>query len=403
VSLTYKGLSKLLLKSTAAGLLPPLYPPIRSDKPILNPGPDSSWDEKDVHSIHVIRDRDGKYWLFYNSLPREGENKGIGLAESDDGFVFTKNPNNPVIKPASADSYIWKCQAFKIGTEFRIIYAEPPLGKRFYRTSTDGVNWSDAKETNVKLNPMIYDNYTGRLYVVRFWHGKWGFGVSEDWLDEIIIEEEPEPLDLRSWDGRQYWGKYVLRHGTLYMMWYEGEGMSSAWQIGVAYSYDLRRWLRDPRNPILGPGYPGDFDAGWVADPSVIIDEGVIRVYYGASDGKVVPPATGYAGLALIPTRPYIRGFFRTDWSPWDDRNISADETSDMVTCAGYRQRTIHFYSDTAGTLTIEHRTPSGTWKEYDSISNTAKEIYPLGADVEAIRIKFDTAAKVTAWWEFTA
>jgi len=69
----------------------------------------------------------------------------------------------------------------------------------------------------------------------------------------------------------------------------------------------------------------------------------------------------------------------------------------------GYDTITIKFLSDTAGNLDVETQEPDGDWQTLlsnQSISaNTLKEITLSGLQ-RGIRLTFDTAATVSAWYE---
>ena len=83
----------------------------------------------------------------------------------------------------------------------------------------------------------------------------------------------------------------------------------------------------------------------------------------------------------------------------WDGASISAGDTSDPLIVAGWSRKTVHFVSDTAGTLTVEvDPVNSGDWHTYDTVSVSADEMefYEMPADVARIRLSFDTAATVT-------
>jgi len=84
----------------------------------------------------------------------------------------------------------------------------------------------------------------------------------------------------------------------------------------------------------------------------------------------------------------------------WDGESISAGDATLPLVTAGWEDKSIYFYSDTAGTLTLEADvTGDGTWRNYLTRSvdaNTLETIEPTGNSA-LMRLSFDTAATVTA------
>jgi len=84
-----------------------------------------------------------------------------------------------------------------------------------------------------------------------------------------------------------------------------------------------------------------------------------------------------------------------------NDLSIDAGDTSDPVELTYYGKKTIYFYSDTAGTLTIQVIAPDGTVYTYDTVSISADELesYPMSGGIRELQLKFDTAATISAWY----
>src|SRR5579864_7449388 len=100
-------------------LLP--FTKVDSVNPVLQPGSGSFidpirkekvlWEEKDVFNPAIVV-RDGKIYMLYRAQDRIGKPGGtsrIGLAESTDGFHFTRHPS-PVLYPAedAEKKYEWE-------------------------------------------------------------------------------------------------------------------------------------------------------------------------------------------------------------------------------------------------------------------------------------------------------
>jgi len=96
-----------------------------------------------------------------------------------------------------------------------------------------------------------------------------------------------------------------------------------------------------------------------------------------------------------------VESFFHDGRDTVDDYSIDAGWTSDPVNVSYYRDKTIYFYSDTAGTLTIQIKNLAGDVYDYDTVSVSANELEPYHFTHGAwkMRITFDTAATITAWY----
>jgi len=286
-----------------------------------------------------------------------------------DGIVWTKHAGNPVFQPTENT---WDSQYVSdirvvydwVAGIFRAVYvgAEGTIAQIGTATSPDGINWT--KREDPVLGPLP-----------------------------------------GSWEGREISPKNLLKKGDLYILLYEGKttpfvpGVSQQdWKIGLAYSTDLVNWKRDPRNPILGPGFPGDFDDVWVADPSLVVDEDLIRLYYGAYDG-----VNGWMGLAHLPLRGSVRDYFRENGVAWNNVAIVGADVSDGISCFGYPHKALYFITDTGGDLNVDVREQDGGWQTLftETIAANILRNFPLTQEAEMVRISFDTGATVTAWWNW--
>ena len=84
----------------------------------------------------------------------------------------------------------------------------------------------------------------------------------------------------------------------------------------------------------------------------------------------------------------------------WDSESISAGEYSKPVITSGWTRKTLMFLADADGILTIEVDIDgSDNYKVYDTVSITANtpKWYIFTSDFAKMRLKFDTAATVTA------
>ena len=125
------------------------------DNPVLNVGPEGSWDEKAVVEPFVIVDGD-TYKMWYGGF--DGTNYRIGYATSPDGINWTKAYDiNPVLDLGEA--YSWDdevvsapCVLFD-GAIYRMWYngSDGTNYRIGYATSPDGINWTKNIEPVLDL------------------------------------------------------------------------------------------------------------------------------------------------------------------------------------------------------------------------------------------------------------
>jgi hypothetical protein len=133
----------------------------------------------------------------------------------------------------------------------------------------------------------------------------------------------------------------------------------------------LKNWQRDPRNPILNPE-KGNFDDKSVSDPSPIVTQDRIYLYYGAFNklGK------GSVGLGIIPLKEEITDFFVSPSGIWDNIEVKENSHSIGIVCPLYK-KLIYFKSKIPGKLKIEAKFNNNErYKIFDVIS--VKEISAL-------------------------
>jgi hypothetical protein len=82
----------------------------------------------------------------------------------------------------------------------------------------------------------------------------------------------------------------------------------------------------------------------------------------------------------------------------WYNKSISAGESSEPLITAGWREVTVTFTSSATGNLTVEvDPTGDGGWEEYLTRYSTTREVITIDEHFARIRLKFSTAATVTA------
>ncbi|MEM4589434.1 MAG: hypothetical protein QXL73_05525 [Thermoplasmata archaeon] len=428
------------------------YPPIRFTYPILSPS--SIWSEnertssnimcklirngldqvlffdaKDVHSIKVLRDERGVFWLFYNGARDQlikiyNGSRGIGVAISQDGVFFVKHPKNPLIRAGlfELESGIWKCSPLKVGEKFLIYYgAFSRKGASGIRLaySSDGIHWIKCKKPI-----LIPDNQESKEYVstpaVTYDKDKKLFimlyllqpsntinlAYSTDGVRWRKCKNNPVLQRASGWEEHSFAPFCLIKKDHTYFLFYEGKSSAKMpnWRIGVAYSHDLIHWERYPENPVLNPGPPGNFDDSSVSDPSVIIDNHFWRLYYGCRNKYGI----GYGGLALFPLEPICYDYFRVKGIPLDGKTIATCGT-DGVICEGWQKMLINISSNIS--LSVEIQTlHNGNWCCYDKLYIHSDKLtkYELlnmsNHHISGVKLKFvgSCNTKIVAKWVLT-
>ncbi|HZS50145.1 MAG TPA: hypothetical protein VFA54_04740 [Bryobacterales bacterium] len=121
----------------------------RLGPPVLEPGPEGSWDESGVADPYVLRCRDA-YYLYYLGQNRRAVQR-IGAARSPDGIHWQKFIGNPVLDPGPPGAFdergVGEPAVFRAATEFYMIYTGRSAGETRRlgaARSSDGVHWQRA-------------------------------------------------------------------------------------------------------------------------------------------------------------------------------------------------------------------------------------------------------------------
>ena len=132
----------------------------RSDRPLLEPGPEGAWDDHCTTNPSFVQHPSGELWLYYKSWntaeymagkPPVRGNRKYGLAVSDriEG-PYRKHPRNPVIDFSGRgdnrqceDAFVWREDG-----RFRMIARDMGVFNHevgLIMESTDGLAWSEPK------------------------------------------------------------------------------------------------------------------------------------------------------------------------------------------------------------------------------------------------------------------
>jgi predicted GH43/DUF377 family glycosyl hydrolase len=316
-------------------------------EPVIRPNPQAVFNDPIRHTpvhweaLHTFNPaaivRDGKIYVLYRAEDNFGEMKigghtsRIGLAVSEDGIHFTRDPE-PVLYPDNDDQ---KAREWPGGCEDpRIVESESGQYVITYTqwnqvtydigiaTSTDLHHWT-------KHGPAFAAAYGGKYQDLRY--------KSAGILTKLV-------------GGRLLATKIK---GNYWMYWGEGD-------VHLANSPDLIHWF-----PLEAPGgklvsvlsqRPGLFDSAFpeVGPPPVLTDNGIVLIYNGknaAHEGDpALAPDTYAAGQAL-----YLAGypdrfvsqlgqpFFKPEY-PWERSGQYAAGTTFTEGLVRFKNRWILYY-----------------------------------------------------------
>jgi hypothetical protein len=104
-------------------------------------------------------------------------------------------------------------------------------------------------------------------------------------------EKNPDPVLSPgvdgSWDESSVIIVSILRLEDAYIAFYEGQDRHNQYAVGLAFSFDGRRWEKYGKNPILTKGSPGAYDERIVNSPHGFQRGNEIFCFYGASNFKM--------------------------------------------------------------------------------------------------------------------
>jgi len=134
------------------------------------------------------------------------------------------------------------------------------------------------------FSPQVHE-FDGRYYM--FYGGSdgnvtsTGLATSDDLANWHRSELSPvlKPGKKGDWDQNNALIVSILKVEDGYCGFYEGEDGNNAYRIGLAYSYDLKRWEKFEANPIIQTG-GGHFSERMACSPHVFSKNGEIFLFY---------------------------------------------------------------------------------------------------------------------------
>ena len=214
-------------------------------EPVLTRGSTGEWDSSDALNPSVIRQGEA-YYNFYSGF--DGKTWHTGLAVSADGIGWRKEGKLLSPDPKSWEGDYWAANGSALADANQILdyyqAGQPPrIG---LARSSNGHQWERHGEPVLPTGP---------------------YGA---------------------WDERGVGDPYVIRIGGNYYMFYLGQDRARRQRLGVARSNDGVAWYKLRSNPILELGEPGAFDENGLGEPAVWTSSGYYWMLYTGRDRKEV-------------------------------------------------------------------------------------------------------------------
>lgn len=290
-----------------------------NQNPILSPGPDN-WDSKAIWLPTIVYDGH-EYKMWY--VGDNGSGYQIGLAHSYDGINFNKDPHNPVFSKLSDHKNVDSPFVLYYENQYHMWYSEFDSGstsKINYVTSNDGISWTPNSTvvpfipttgfgTNGVMEPTVVKEDSGYKMWFTSSDGNWSMGMatSEDGKIWSSYSNNPVLRGDNVWDGTQVVGPSVLIDQGIYKMWYNSNSNNQTLPstINFASSVDGVNWEKTADyNPVISRGSGTSFDAKYIAEGSIINVNGTNMIYYVGIDSLSNTTRIGLAVDGPIPTPP---------------------------------------------------------------------------------------------------
>jgi predicted GH43/DUF377 family glycosyl hydrolase len=286
--------------------------------PVLPPGDAGSFDSVGTLLPSVVKTVDG--WVMWYAGTHDVD-YSVGVASSPDGHSWLRS-SAPALPPDGEEGS-WKRfatnapMAVQDGAGWRVYYSgragetgEITIGMasgiKADAVSNHPANpvfaWADSEipwAGHAVAHPAILHHPDGHW---EMWYStglhKLGYAYSLDGLDWKRLCRNPvfKGSTGGSWEAHQVKAVDVVFHDGWYLMAYTG-GVRGSFQIGWAMSRDGLRWQR-AEAPIFGPNViPGTWESTAVTGPALVVDDEVLRMWYGGTG--LTGSAIGLATAAL--------------------------------------------------------------------------------------------------------
>jgi predicted GH43/DUF377 family glycosyl hydrolase len=283
-----------------------------TDEPVLHTGSKDAWDSGWVEPGAVIF-YDGKFYMFYNGGPEDGNTVSIGYATSSDGITWTRATSEPVF---TSHDILWQSTPrFVMATS--VLVEENTWVLYFTAANTDKPAYGKVGRATAssplgpwKVNPepVLLPGEHGRWdaggvgdadvirtsdgYAMYYNSGtpfnKIGLATSPDgitWtkyndpstLATPFADSDPVLKADQKWETNSLSSPSVQRVGERWIMTYMAGPYTGA---GYAISEDGIHWIKFPNNPLVSPVTEKGIKN--VSATRLIVRNQKVFLYYGA-------------------------------------------------------------------------------------------------------------------------
>ncbi len=312
----------------------------RYEQPVLSAmTTQQDWCRVTLYSPSVVRTEQGyRMWYCGNRTATRTNEMDLGVAESEDGILWTPSPANPILSSADLpwggawqtphvlfDSAagcfrMWFVMAnSERDSENRLLSFGQKLG---YAVSPDGLDWDVHPEPALPSarGPCVLNADDGSYEMWTNTSPSTG-GEFRDLVSGIYRSTSPDGLNwtrdpdpaVRTTDTlRSVVYPFVIKSGVEYTVWYGCHVDGGVFEIYCSTSPDGRTWTHHHDKPSFPASHdPNRFDGRYTSTPCVLEEPDRYLLYYsardwgnfyGAGDGSVQFDADGiyrHIGLAI--------------------------------------------------------------------------------------------------------
>jgi predicted GH43/DUF377 family glycosyl hydrolase len=255
-------------------------------QPVLTRG--DGWESGDVLNPSVIR-VSGELVNYYSGF--DGQTWHTGRAASADGIHWRRLGKLRSPAPSTWEGSYIAANGAALAWQGRVWYWYVAGPRAWPRIAFDGrialsagpyMSWDEVGVSDpcvLRIEPYFYLYYTG---LDRGSRQRLGVARSSDGVHWDKLRSNPilEPGDPGSFDENGLGEPAVWQsHGFYWMLW-TGRDPAENRRLGLARSTDGVHWSK---LPAVFQG-TGAWDSKVVCDPSVLVEDGVIRVWFGGGD-----------------------------------------------------------------------------------------------------------------------
>jgi len=198
----------------------PLGPWTKCDgNPIVDVGPEGSWEDLSAACAAVLKEQSDKYYMWYSGMSSSKEHPD-GATIWDVGLAYSSNPLGPWEKCAAnpvLEDFGYVGAVLKVQGRY-YMYSEHPIGASSPDQGPFALAIADSPEgpwTRYEGNPVLHA-------------GDWG-----------------------AWDDGGFSEAGVLHHGGVFHTFYGGTKWRKLESIGYAYSLDGLNFVKFNGNPVV--------------------------------------------------------------------------------------------------------------------------------------------------------